>query len=171
MKPCVSWTNIVYCTSFPILSNFNNKKSLKEGQKKYGNMLRTIENVAEDSMMGYLMGEIKAQFIHMEVKVYWRIFFLVNKKSYDLLWYAKKVFKMQTFIKYWSLYNTLFIFFAGHSRPFANIFGWDTHIGDPFWRDRWPGILLSKNVKKFNLANARVHIFGAIIFQQQQKNP
>ena len=47
-------------------------------------MLRTIENVAEDSMMGYLMGEIKAQFIHMEVKVGVH-FFLVNKRSYDFL--------------------------------------------------------------------------------------
>ena len=42
-------------------------------------MLRTIENVAEDSMMGYLMGEIKAQFIHMEVKVRSCSMFFVNK--------------------------------------------------------------------------------------------
>ena len=47
-------------------------------------MLRTIENVAEDSMMGYLMGEIKAQFIHMEVKVC-RYVFVVNKKVEKLV--------------------------------------------------------------------------------------
>ena len=31
--------------------------------------LKNVKNVAEDAMMGYLMGELQAQFIHFEVKV------------------------------------------------------------------------------------------------------
>ena len=63
-------------------------------------MLRTIENVAEDSMMGYLMGEIKAQFIHMEVKVCRSCsMFFVNKnveRSFICQEFFDPFFKMHT---------------------------------------------------------------------------